>query len=198
MKHMKLKIIKRVSNCQFLIISFLFSKIIVFWLLRIFTISLLEYAVKIVDKAQLAIPEKHKKLQSEIKIHKEVQYLPGSSEIHENVVRFYKSFDDDKKVYILLDLCENLSLDWLLRRRIRLKEVEVRCYAAQIINVLKHFKQKQIIHRDLKLGNLFLTDKMQIKVGDFGLATEIHNGKRRYSIWGTPNYIGKILNSFCF
>lgn len=29
------------------------------------------------------------------------------------------------------------------------------------------------MHRDLKLGNLFLTDKMEVKVGDFGLATKI-------------------------
>jgi len=30
--------------------------------------------------------------------------------------------------------------------------------------------QKLIIHRDLKLGNLFLDEKLQIKIGDLGLA----------------------------
>lgn len=30
-----------------------------------------------------------------------------------------------------------------------------------------------IIHRDLKLGNLFLGNKMKLKVGDFGLATKV-------------------------
>jgi polo-like kinase 1 len=46
------------------------------------------------------------------------------------------------------------------------------------------------MHRDLKLGNIFLNDKLEIKLGDFGLATriEFHNEKKR-SICGTPNYI---------
>ena len=136
------------------------------------------------------------KLDSEISVHKECQYLDNGTHIHENIWRFYKSFEDEKNVYILLELCENLSLDWLLKRRVRLKEVEVRCYAAQIINALKHFKKRNVVHRDLKLGNLFLTDKMQIKVGDFGLAARIQDGKKRWSISGTPNYIGKCNKIF--
>lgn len=41
----------------------------------------------------------------------------------------------------------------------------------------------QVIHRDLKLGNLFIDDNMNIKIGDFGLATkEEYDGERkRYS-----------------
>jgi len=31
----------------------------------------------------------------------------------------------------------------------------------------------RVVHRDLKLGNLFLTDKMQVKVGDLGLAAKL-------------------------
>jgi len=48
----------------------------------------------------------------------------------------------------------------------------------------------RVIHRDLKLGNLFLTEKMEIKVGDFGLAAKIEfEGERKRTICGTPNYI---------
>jgi len=47
-----------------------------------------------------------------------------------------------------------------------------------------------VIHRDLKLGNLFLNDKMEVKVGDFGLATKLEfDGERKRTICGTPNYI---------
>jgi polo-like kinase 1 len=47
-----------------------------------------------------------------------------------------------------------------------------------------------VIHRDLKLGNLFINEKMEIKVGDFGLAAKIDfDGERKRTICGTPNYI---------
>lgn len=49
---------------------------------------------------------------------------------------------------------------------------------------------------DLKLGNLFLSKEMGIKLGDFGLAARLDNAtERRRTICGTPNYIApEILN----
>lgn len=54
-----------------------------------------------------------------------------------------------------------------------------------------------ILIYSLKLGNLFLTDRLQIKVGDFGLATTVtFEGERKRTICGTPNYIApEILDS---
>ena len=50
--------------------------------------------------------------------------------------------------------------------------------------------KNKIIHRDLKLGNLFISESMEIKIGDFGLATNIqYEGERKHTICGTPNYI---------
>jgi serine/threonine protein kinase len=47
-----------------------------------------------------------------------------------------------------------------------------------------------VLHRDLKLGNLFLDEKLQIKIGDFGLATQLSQSvDLRASICGTPNYM---------
>lgn len=78
----------------------------------------------------------------------------------------------------------------LLRRRKRLHELEVQCYTSQIISALKYLHAHRIIHRDLKLGNLFLNDKMEVKLGDFGLATKLDfDGEKKRTICGTPNYI---------
>jgi polo-like kinase 1 len=42
----------------------------------------------------------------------------------------------------------------------------------------------------LKLGNLFIGEKMELKIGDFGLATKItFEGEKRRTFCGTPNYI---------
>lgn len=58
----------------------------------------------------------------------------------------------------------------------------------QIITSLKHLHEKRIIHRDLKLGNLFISDRMELKVGDFGLATKVEfPGERKRTICGTLN-----------
>jgi polo-like kinase 1 len=40
---------------------------------------------------------------------------------------------------------------------------------------LKYAHQEKVIHRDLKLCNLFLSENLEIKLGDFGLATKINH-----------------------
>ena len=55
---------------------------------------------------------------------------------------------------------------------------------------MKYLHSNKVIHRDLKLGNLFLNDKMEIKIGDFCLATKLDfEGEKKKTICGTPNYI---------
>ncbi len=68
----------------------------------------------------------------------------------------------------------------MLRRRRRFLEAEARFFMVQIIGACNYMHNNQIIHRDLKLGNLFLDANMSIKVGDFGLAALIENpGERK-------------------
>ena len=55
---------------------------------------------------------------------------------------------------------------------------------------MKYLHNHRVIHRDLKIGNLFINEKMMIKTGDFGLATKLEfEGERKRTICGTPNYI---------
>lgn len=50
----------------------------------------------------------------------------------------------------------------------------------QIVNGVQYLHDNNIIHRDLKLGNLFLNDNIEVKIGDFGLATKIeYTGQRK-------------------
>lgn len=77
---------------------------------------------------------------------------------------------------------------------------EVRRYTIQICGAIKYMHTRNVIHRDLKMGNLFLDQGMNIKLGDFGLAAilatkaeykGVYNSSvaRRTTLCGTPNYI---------
>ena len=106
------------------------------------------------------------------------------------MVNFEHYFEDHENVYILLEICNNETMNELLKRRKRLTEIEVQCYLMQLLSVLTHLHKSRVIHRDLKLGNLFLSDNMEIKLGDFGLAAKLeYEGERKRTICGTPNYI---------
>ena len=140
------------------------------------------FAAKIFDKQGLANGRSKKKLINEIKIHKKLN--------NANIVGFEKFFEDKDNVYILLELCSNQTLKELVKRRKRLNELEVQCYTLQIIRALRYLHNHRIIHRDLKLGNLFLTSKLELKLGDFGLAAKLeYDGQRRKTVCGTPNYV---------
>ncbi|CAD8062887.1 unnamed protein product [Paramecium primaurelia] len=152
-------------------------------------------AAKIIVKSSLTKSRTRQKLISEIKIHKSLQ--------NTNIVQFEHVFEDHENVYILLELCSNQTLNDLLKRRKRLTEIEVQCYVGQIVNALKYLHVQKVIHRDLKLGNLFLNKSMELKLGDFGLATKLEfEGEKKRTICGTPNYIapevldGKVGHSF--
>jgi len=59
-----------------------------------------------------------------------------------------------------------------------------------MVNALKYLHSHRVIHRDLKLGNLFISGKMELQLGDFGLATKLDfDGEKKRTICGTPNYI---------
>ena len=61
-----------------------------------------------------------------------------------------------------------------MRKRKALTEPEVRFFLLQLIKGLQYVHANQIVHRDLKLDNLFLTENMVLKIGDFGLASRFN------------------------
>ncbi|CCM05981.1 uncharacterized protein FIBRA_08222 [Fibroporia radiculosa] len=139
-------------------------------------------ACKVVTKSSLKTKKAKTKLYAEIKIHRSLE--------HPNIVRFQDCFEDDDNVYMTLELCHNGSLMDMLRRRRRFTEPEARFFMIQLIGACEYMHTHQVIHRDLKLGNIFLDKNMNVKVGDFGLAALIESpGERKKTICGTPNYI---------
>lgn len=78
----------------------------------------------------------------------------------------------------------------MIKRRKRLSEPEAAFFMAQLLQAVRYMHDINVIHRDLKLGNLFLDKNTHIKVGDLGLATRVEDkDEKRKTICGTPNYI---------
>ena len=146
------------------------------------------FAAKMLPISDIKNERQRQKLITEIKIHKSLH--------HQQIVAFEHNFKDSSNVYILLELCQNQTLNELFERRKKLSEIEVQCYMIQLIKGLQYLHSHRIIHRDLKLGNLFLNDRMELKIGDFGLATKLDfEGERKKTVCGTPNYIApEVLN----
>uniref|UniRef100_A0A8C6UV90 Serine/threonine-protein kinase PLK n=1 Tax=Neogobius melanostomus TaxID=47308 RepID=A0A8C6UV90_9GOBI len=146
------------------------------------------YAAKIIPHSRVSKPHQREKIDREIELHKALS--------HRHIVHFYHHFEDKENIYILLEYCSRKSLAHILKARKVLTEPEVRYYLRQIVSGLKYLHEQEILHRDLKLGNFFVSESMELKVGDFGLAAKLEPaGNRRKTICGTPNYLSpEVLN----
>ena len=77
---------------------------------------------------------------------------------------------EDGSVFLVMELLEGLSLQKRIDQSQRLPPGEVLHIAERVLDVLGTAHTKDIIHRDIKPGNIFLTHEGEVKVLDFGLA----------------------------
>ncbi|TBU01716.1 protein kinase [Hamiltosporidium magnivora] len=139
-------------------------------------------AIKIVKLSDLKTEKIKEKLESEVLIHKSLN--------HPYIVTLHTSFRTTEYVFMVMELCENKTLDDLLKKCQCLSEKYVKKYTLQLICALKYLHEnKCVVHRDLKLSNLFLDTNYNLKIGDFGLSAVIRLGQKKRTVCGTPNYI---------
>ncbi|MEQ2213247.1 hypothetical protein XENOCAPTIV_011806 [Xenoophorus captivus] len=126
------------------------------------------YAVKVIPQSRVSKPHQREKITNEIDLHRSLS--------HKHVVKFSHYFEDHENIYIFLELCSRKSLAHIWKERRTLTEPEVRYYLRQIISSLKYLHSRGILHRDLKLGNFFINENMELRLGDFGLASKLETG----------------------
>uniref|UniRef100_A0A8D0EX17 Eukaryotic translation initiation factor 2 alpha kinase 2 n=1 Tax=Strix occidentalis caurina TaxID=311401 RepID=A0A8D0EX17_STROC len=113
---------------------------------------------------------------------------------HENIVRYYCSWkgcdcvthpDSSGKrnketvcLFIQMELCEQGTLEnWIEKNRRDLKYHEMaQTKFLQILKGVKYIHSRELIHRDLKPQNIFISREDKIKIGDFGLVTSVAYG----------------------
>ncbi|GFR26094.1 hypothetical protein TNCT_687572 [Trichonephila clavata] len=127
---------------------------------------------------------KHKKFVcKEIEIHSTLQ--------HRNIVKLYDTFEDEDYIYLILELCEEGSLEDYMKRQDHPFSESIACSIfKQIIDGVMYLHDKFVIHRDLSLKNILLTKNMQAKIADFGLSTNLSEPDEvKYTMVGTPNFM---------
>jgi tRNA A-37 threonylcarbamoyl transferase component Bud32 len=90
---------------------------------------------------------------------------------HPNIVRFIDLFLEDEHQYIVMEYVPGGNLSQLMHREGRsLPVATVVHIAAKLVDALAHAHSCNIIHRDIKPGNVLLTPDMTPRLADFGLA----------------------------
>ena len=112
----------------------------------------------------------------------------------EHVVRFYDSFIENNKYYLVMEYCDSNSLSHFIedyKNQDRLiPERTVLDIFLQICLGLKEVHSHNIIHRDLKPDNVFISENLKIKIGDFGISKETEaNKKYAQTVAGTLIYM---------
>ncbi|GAA5994353.1 serine/threonine-protein kinase [Rhodotorula paludigena] len=148
-------------------------------------------AVKIIQRARFASNPKTMEM-----IEREVEIMKGLE--HRFCVKCIDYFEDDQRIWLVLEYVDGGDLlDYVMKRR-GLKESETREIALMVCEAVAYLHSKGITHRDLKPENLLLTrgQKPVCKVTDFGLAKMVDDQTMLKTMCGTPTYLAPevILN----
>ena len=131
-------------------------------------------------------------------IEKEIEVLHASK--HENVTKYFKSFVTStcSQVWIVMEFCGGGSVRDILNaflvskvvnKGFREDVVAYVCFGA--LSGLQYLHENGRIHRDIKCGNILLTRRGEVKLADFGVATQLQEGanERAKTFVGTPHWM---------
>ncbi|XP_021349769.1 serine/threonine-protein kinase Nek4-like isoform X2 [Mizuhopecten yessoensis] len=117
---------------------------------------------------------------------------------HPNIVSYKDSFEKDGTLFIAMQYCEGGDLYNKLKENKgqALEERQVVEWFVQIAMALQYMHERNILHRDLKTQNIFLTKSKIIKVGDLGIARVLDSSSdMATTLIGTPYYMSPELFS---
>jgi len=91
---------------------------------------------------------------------------------HDNIVELRevvvgKSMDS---MFLVMTFCEQDLASLLDNMASPFTEAQVKCIMLQVLRGLQYLHARYIVHRDLKVSNLLMTDQGCVKIADFGLA----------------------------
>ncbi|KAH8237877.1 hypothetical protein KR032_004901 [Drosophila birchii] len=112
------------------------------------------------------------------------------------ICRLYRTFRDEKYVYMLLEACMGGEIWTMLRDRGSFEDNAAQFIIGCVLQAFEYLHARGIIYRDLKPENLMLDERGYVKIVDFGFAKQIGTSAKTWTFCGTPEYVAPeiILN----
>jgi len=113
---------------------------------------------------------------------------------HPNIVRLYETFDDERNVYLVLELCSGGELfDRIVADGSFTEQAAAYC-VQQMLRAVNYLHSNCIMHCDLKPENFLLAEteaieKTHLKMVDFGLSKRFTPGEFATTKAGAPYYV---------
>ena len=107
------------------------------------------------------------------------------------ILRYYGSYIKKNIIWIVLEFCEGGSLSDIMRISNQFyTEKEIASIIKMVLKGLQFLHAQKKIHRDIKAGNILLTDEGVAKLGDFGVSAQLTNSiSKKISKIGTPYWM---------
>ena len=127
-------------------------------------------------------------LLEDIKREIEIMYALNN----EHIIKLHNHFEDDFKVYLLLEYATGGTLYDEFSKRIRkngrIPELKAAQYFKEILEAMKCMHAANVIHRDIKPENVLLDSEGRVKLADFGFACYDTGNESSEKLCGTPIY----------
>jgi serine/threonine protein kinase len=109
---------------------------------------------------------------------------------HTNIIHIY-TFDDWEGLrYLVMELADHGSLDSRIEKQLRVAELDVLDIGIKIASALDLALKHNLIHRDIKPGNILFDQDHEPKLVDFGLARKADAEQEYTAVTeGTPYYV---------
>lgn len=144
-------------------------------------------AIKTIKKSYIIDEYTRKKVFQEIFILKKIR--------HWNVIRLLEVFETKKHILLVMEYASGGDLLHFVRNVGKLPEYDTKHIFRQVLYGLAHCHWRSVMHRDIKLDNILLDSKSNIKICDFGIAKIIGRGVKVREQCGTPAYLApEIMN----
>lgn len=95
------------------------------------------------------------------------------------IVDLYYTFQDDERLYMIMEFCSGGDLMGLLIKKDIFSESAAKFYTAEMIMGISSLHRKGYIHRDLKPDNFLITSRGHLKLTDMGMCIRL---EKKYSI----------------